>query len=171
MVAGPLVAAAGLVGLSYAVDPEIPFARGLLPAMPVLGLGMTIVIPPLSTVVLDAAPDRLSGTASGVNNATSRIAGLLAVALLGSAAAIWQADALATRHPDAARDVMATGFASATLRPGLDDPRRRAAEAAVGDAFMAAFRDTGLVCAGLAVGASFAAAALLRRRRAIPQPA
>jgi len=167
MVTGPLVAAVGFVGLGYAIDPAIAFARGLLPSMLVLGLGMTIVIPPLSTVVLDAAPDRLSGTASGVNNATSRIAGLLAVALLGSAAAIWQADALATRHPDAARDVTATGFASAAPRPGLDDARRQAGEAAVRDAFMVAFHDTALVCAGLAAGASVASAALLRRRRAV----
>ena len=168
MVVGPLVAAGGFVALSYAVDPEVQFARGLLPAMLVLGLGMTIVIPPLSTVVLDAAPDWLSGTASGVNNATSRVAGLLAVALLGSAAAIWQNAALRRDHPEAARDVAGMGFGAATFHPGLDDTRARAAEAAVRDAFMAAFRDTALVCAGLAAGASLASAALLRRRKAVP---
>ena len=170
MVTGPLVAALGFIALGYAVDPTVAFARGLLPAMLTLGLGMTIVIPPLSTVVLDAAPDRLSGTASGVNNATSRIGGLLAVALLGSAAATWQAEALERRHPEAARDVVATGFASATLHPGLDDARSRAAQAAVRDAFMVAFRDTALVCAVLAAGASAAAAALLRRRKAAAMP-
>ncbi len=139
MVVGPLIAAAGFLALGWAVPPSVSFWRGLLPAMLVLGIGMTIVIPPLSTTVLDSTPDRLSGTASGINNATARIAGLLAVALLGTAAAIWQAAALARLHPG----MVAIGFASAGS--GVD-------QAAVRVAFMVAFRETTEVCAALAAG-------------------
>ena len=64
------------------------FALGVLPAMAVLGVGMGFVVAPLSTTVMTVADDSLAGTASGVNNGISRIAGLFAVAVLGIVAAL-----------------------------------------------------------------------------------
>ena len=56
--------------------------------MLVFGVGMTLTVSPLTATVLDAAPDRFAGSASGVNNAVARAAGLLAVAIIPGIAGI-----------------------------------------------------------------------------------
>ena len=54
----------------------------MLPAVIVFGLGLTLVVAPVTATILAAADTRHSGIASGVNNAVARVAGLLAVAVL-----------------------------------------------------------------------------------------
>jgi EmrB/QacA subfamily drug resistance transporter len=61
---------------------------GILVPIVVLSLGMTVVVSPLTTAVMNAAPEGKSGAASGVNNAASRIGGLFAVASLGAFASL-----------------------------------------------------------------------------------
>ena len=81
MIGGTLVAATGFVLL--ALTPRDPtYAWHVLPGMSLVGLGLAMTVAPLTGTVLAAAPDELAGTASGVNNAVSRTAGLLAVAVL-----------------------------------------------------------------------------------------
>lgn len=60
---------------------------GVLPLTILMGLGMSAVVSPLSTAVMTSVEDRDTGLASGVNNAVARVAGLLAVALMGGVAA------------------------------------------------------------------------------------
>jgi hypothetical protein len=60
----------------------------------VFGAGLTLTVAPLTATVLDAAPDRYAGSASGVNNAVARAAGLLAVAVVPGLAGISGADYL-----------------------------------------------------------------------------
>jgi MFS family permease len=87
MTVGPLVSAAGLL-LLLRVDTTTSWLVDVLPAMLVFGAGLTLTVAPLTATVLDSAPDRYAGAASGVNNAVARAAGLLAVAVVPGLAGI-----------------------------------------------------------------------------------
>jgi EmrB/QacA subfamily drug resistance transporter len=81
MTVGPLIVAAGTLWLA-GVDGGGPYVVEVLPGSLLQGLGMAVVVAPLTATVLGAAPDALAGIASGVNNAVARAAQLLAVAAL-----------------------------------------------------------------------------------------
>jgi len=81
MTVGPVVCAAGAALLS-AVGVGSSYWSGVLPGISIFGIGLCLLVAPLTATVLDAAPDRYAGVASGVNNAVARAGGLLAVAAL-----------------------------------------------------------------------------------------
>lgn len=84
LAAGSLVTASGYA--VFALSAQRPeYWLGFLPGLVLTGIGMTACVAPLTTVVLDAAPSDLGGSASGVNNAAARLGGLLAIAALGFA--------------------------------------------------------------------------------------
>ena len=78
---GPLVIAVGLLMMTR-IDPGDSYVSSVLPAVIVFGLGLTLVVAPVTATVLAAADTQHAGIASGINNAVSRVAGLLAVAVL-----------------------------------------------------------------------------------------
>ena len=80
---GPLVAAAGLA-LMTTVDADVSYFTGLLPPLLVFSLGLSMTVAPLTATVLAAADEGNAGTASGINNAIARTAGLLGIALVGA---------------------------------------------------------------------------------------
>jgi EmrB/QacA subfamily drug resistance transporter len=81
MTVGPLVTAAGVLWLAR-VGAGSSYWTDVLPGSLVTGVGLALLVAPLTATVLDAAPDHLAGVASGVNNAVARAANLLAVAAL-----------------------------------------------------------------------------------------
>jgi EmrB/QacA subfamily drug resistance transporter len=87
MTAGPLLAAAGLV-LLLRIGPETSYFVDVLPGVLVFGLGLAVLVAPLTGAVLGAVPASEAGIASGVNNAVARTAQLLAVAALPGVAGI-----------------------------------------------------------------------------------
>lgn len=78
---GPVLAAAGFL-LLRGIGPRASYWTGVLPGVLLFGLGMTLVVAPLTASVLATVADRFAGVASGVNNAAARVGGLLAVAAL-----------------------------------------------------------------------------------------
>ncbi len=85
---GSLVVAVAFAGLALLAHAGIHnFWTGVFPLMALMGLGMALVVSPLSTAIMTAVEDKDTGAASGINNAVSRIGGLIAVAAMGSLAA------------------------------------------------------------------------------------
>jgi EmrB/QacA subfamily drug resistance transporter len=130
---GPLVLGSALLTLAstgFTLDLE-GFLVGVLTPVLVMSVGMALVAAPLTTAVMNAAPDSQSGAASGVNNAASRLAGLFAVAIVGAAANL-----VFFAGIDAA--TASTVTARFGELPPLVDPARPVVEAAFVDAYRVA---------------------------------
>jgi len=168
---GPLLSAAGFALLA------VPGKGGsywttFFPAVVVLGAGMAVTVAPLTTTVMGSVPSSHAGAASGVNNAVARIAGLLAVALLGLVLVRGFQTGLEQRvealhlPPAAAQSVLAQEDRLALAKPPGDvsAAEQTAIRGAVDDAFVAAFRSAVLIAAVLAAASGVVGALGLPRR-------
>ena len=175
LVAGPAIAA---VGFALFARPGVGggYWTTFFPAICVLGLGMTITISPLTTTVMNALGQGLAGVASGVNNAVSRAAGLLAIAAFGAVLAqvfephLRDALAQAQLPRDVSDAVLAQRHKLAAIAPpdGAASAVAARVHAVVGDAFVAGFRAVMFVSAGLAAASALCAWWLIEYRPASP---
>ena len=96
LILGPTVVASGLLFLSFIKETNGPseFWTTYFPGILLFGLGMSFTVTPLTTTVMGAVPDHFSGTASGVNNAISRISNVFANAIIGALAILFFAGSL-----------------------------------------------------------------------------
>jgi EmrB/QacA subfamily drug resistance transporter len=165
---GPIVAATGLalyaragIGGSY--------WTAFFPAVVVLGLGMAIVVAPLTTTAMTAVEAEHAGVASGVNNAVARVAGLIAIAVFGimlvrsfDARATTALDRLQLPAPArTAIDQELPKLAGAEIDAAVDVPQRVAARRAIDESFVAAFSVVMIAAAVVALAAA-ASGALIR---------
>jgi EmrB/QacA subfamily drug resistance transporter len=82
MAVGPVVASAGFLWLLM-MGSDINYWVDLLPAVLLFGVGLSMTVAPLTSAILGAIHPAQAGIGSAVNNAVSRIAGLITVAMLG----------------------------------------------------------------------------------------
>jgi len=158
LVVGPSIAA---VGFALFAIPGVGanYWTSFFPAVVVLGFGMTVTVAPLTTTVMNAVGADLAGIASGVNNAVSRAAAVLAIAVFGVVLA-WAFD---LRLGQGLRDLGASAeitafvlaqrsqLAGAALPPGADPAAAAALRQTVNASFVSGFRWVMLLCAGLAL--------------------
>jgi EmrB/QacA subfamily drug resistance transporter len=83
MSVGPIVGGIGLL-LMMRVGSDPNYVTEVLPAIIVFGLGLSATVAPLTATALNSVPENQVGVASGINNGVSRVAGLLAIAILGA---------------------------------------------------------------------------------------
>jgi len=96
LIIGPAVAGAGLLILSFVKQTNGPgdYWTTFFPGVLVFGLGMSFTVAPLTTAVMGSVSDHFSGTASGINNAVTRISNVFANAIFGALAVLFFSGAL-----------------------------------------------------------------------------
>ncbi|HWK51936.1 MAG TPA: MFS transporter [Steroidobacter sp.] len=154
---GPTIVAVGFALLAL---PAIggPYWTTFFPPMVVIGLGMAVSVAPLTTSVMRAVDDRHAGVASGINNATARIAGMLAVAVLGmiAVAAFGRSVDARVEHmslSNETRELVCAEIpklAEAQAPQSIAGEQRAAVQRAFKDSFVYSFRVVSLIAAALA---------------------
>jgi len=164
LVTGPLIAAAGFA-LFAVPNVGASYWKSFFPAFVVLGFGMAISVAPLTTVVMSSVDQDRAGTASGINNAVARVAGVLAIAILGIVMVkVFSSSlnrSLAGRQlpPGILQYIQSNEIklAGLDLPSGLDADTTAVIRASISRAFVFGFRTVMLICASLAVtSAAFA---------------
>ncbi len=161
LIVGPLIAAAGF--LLFAVPgTHAHYWSAFFPAFIVLGLGMAISVAPLTTVVMSSVEEERAGTASGINNAVARVAGVLSVAILGAvmtaafAHSLRQSLAELNLNPRIVHQLESNLAMLGTLDapPGVDQQTASAIRSSIASAFVFGFRLMAILCGLLAISSA-----------------
>jgi EmrB/QacA subfamily drug resistance transporter len=171
LIVGPVIAA---VGFALFLRPGVgeSYWRTFFPAVVVLGIGMAISVAPLTTTVMNSVSENRAGIASGVNNAVSRTAGLLAVAVFGlimfhsfNSGLDRQLDQIPV--PIEIRQALNTErikLAAAEIPRSVNEETRIALRQAINECFVSGFRRVMLVGASLALAGAAIAGLMIRGR-------
>jgi predicted MFS family arabinose efflux permease len=173
LVIGPIIVA---IGFGLFMVPKIggSYWVTFFPAVVVLGLGMAVSVAPLTTTVMSSVKQHRAGVASGINNAVSRTAGLLAVAVLGivmlhtfnSQLDRRLASLGITTEIKQSLDQQRSKLAAAELGENLDASVKRELKQAVNESFLAGFRRVMAVAMALALLSAFSAWLLIEGKGA-----
>ena len=158
LIIGPVVAALGFA-LFMMPGTQGSYWATFFPAIVILGFGMTISVAPLTTTVMNSVGSSWAGVASGINNAVSRTAALIAIAALGlvmlhvfNNRLDWRLSGIAV--PDDVHhslDAQRVKLAGAVIPADLDPALRTVLRQAINRSFVSGFRAVMLISAALAV--------------------
>jgi len=169
---GPLVAAAGFALFA------VPGLNGnywtsFFPAVLVLGLGMAISVAPLTTTVMSAVGEEQAGVGSGINNAVSRTAGLLAIAVFGVMMLHGFSQTLASRVAEIPMDEQLrhsiyeqrVKLAALEVPPNTDSATLEKIKVAIAESFVSGFRMIMFASVALAVASGASSLFFIRKSR------
>lgn len=169
LIAGPFIAAIGFA--MFALPTHGEYWKSFFPSFLVLGFGMSITVAPLTTVVMGSVDQDRAGTASGINNAVARVAGVLAIAVLGiimvhAFSGKLERELRGSALPQSVKIEIrsrSTRMAALEPPPQLDEPGKNFVRIAVKDSFTFAFRIVILICAALAAISAVVALVMVPR--------
>jgi MFS family permease len=169
LVVGPIIAGVGFALFSLPGAGAKSYWVSFFPAVVVLGLGMAVSVAPLTTTVMNSVPQNRAGVASGINNAFSRIAGLLAVAVLGIVMLQTFNTQLERRlqtlpiTPEVkqALDGQRTKLAAAEVPANVEPALRQELKLAISESFLTGFRRAMMVSMALALLSALSALVLI----------
>jgi EmrB/QacA subfamily drug resistance transporter len=167
---GPVVAAVGFA-LFAVPTTNASYWTGFLPAVVVLGLGMAMAVAPLTTTVMGSVSSEQAGTASGINNAVSRAAGLIAIAVFGVVMLYSFRQSLSLRltaigvNEEVRRSIedQSMRLGGLEVPQNLDPSIRHAVENAVGRSFVSGFRVVMIISSLLALASATSSLILIGR--------
>lgn len=165
LLVGPVIAAAGFALFALPGAATGSYWTSFFPAVMVMSVGMTVSVAPLTTTVMGAVEERRAGVASGINNAVSRTAALLAVAVFGVLMLNAFQSSLAERlralpvSPEIRAQLVGQSSALANLKipDGVGGETQAAIRQVVRESFVAGFRLVAYLAAGLAAASALAA--------------
>lgn len=171
LIIGPMIAAAGF---ALFMRPGVggSFWTTFFPAVVVLGIGMAVSVAPLTTTVMNSVKENRAGIASGVNNAMSRTAGLLSVAVLGLIM-FHTFNACLDRRLDQTAvpvelrrvlDSQRARLAAIEIPPDANEQTRQVIKQAIDECFVQGFRRVMLLGAALGLMSSLMAWLIIRAR-------
>lgn len=159
LICGPAAAGAGLLILSFIKQTNGPhdYWTSFFPGVIVFGLGMSFTVAPLTAAVMGSVSDHFSGTASGVNNAMSRIAGVFANAIFGALAVLFFTGALQQQLTNVKLDTnnkqqiiaQAANLGNAKIPNNIAPNEKQAIEKAYHESFINAYSKIMKISAGL----------------------
>jgi EmrB/QacA subfamily drug resistance transporter len=164
MTGGPIIAGGGL-WLLRGVDNQPDYATEVLPAILLFAFGLSMTVAPLTATVLSAVDRSHAGVASGVNNAVARVAGLLAIAVVGAVVASSFSSGIEDKLPATAYDEARTQPLVTTVPEDVPAGQRAEAKRALTDASVKAFRDGVTISALLVAAGGLISAAGVRNNR------
>jgi EmrB/QacA subfamily drug resistance transporter len=171
LIFGPVIVAAGFVLFAL---PDIggSYWTTFFPAVIVLGFGMAASVAPLTTTIMNSVSEEHAGTASGINNAVSRLAGLLSIAVLGiimlagfNRDLSFRLEAL-NLEPRIRREVdgQRTRLAAIEIPQGIDTGSKENIARSIHSSFVAGFRLVMYVASGLAILSAATAWLTIKRK-------